>query len=475
MSLMDESERLQAENDVGAIRYVVLAHPETGGNGVRRPDEDEATVRGIAMSTGIPEQRVSVVVTALRDAIDGLLRDGYSVVAWPLDLAFPNDPVAAVFWERLADATDEEVKAWRLGDSRSTATWLGLSENDYLQHPIASDLGVLVELLDILGVDDIESAQAGEAEAVANAWYDSFTEPRLYRLSDVGLERDLEQWLIDHPEALAGVGYAVRLKHQQLILPDRRRPDLIFDLLDNEGVAGTLVVELKATSGYLEAVDQLAGYLNALRPGQAADAVLEGLLIADGFDDNVLAYARATGIDVVTLRELGYRHDLSRQDLIAGTHVQDATAAKTAPQTRQMETTVTEPNESEQRESKQYTVFFGWNPTIAPLPDVAVPAVWFSGQWNQPPDGFRPADDTDIANLLTAWVRREINLGRTVGQLVEEFRSDYTWVHEGRWKPRVTSDEGPDEARPDTPGIQDAIARGRANLRRAGRRVAGRE
>lgn len=125
------------------------------------------------------------------------------------------------------------------------------------------------------------------------------------------MERDLEAWLIHHTERLVQIGYDVRLRRQQFVLPDRRRPDLVFDLTEDDGSTGTLIVELKATNGYLGAVDQLAGYMDAFLSLGLASGVLRGLLIADGIPPDVRAYADEKGIDTATLTELGYRRDLA--------------------------------------------------------------------------------------------------------------------------------------------------------------------
>ena len=124
------------------------------------------------------------------------------------------------------------------------------------------------------------------------AWFSSFATPREYRFSHVGLERDLERWLVHHPDRLVDLGYAVRLRHQQLVLPDRRRPDLVFDLVE-DGDVGTLVVELKAGPGTRAAVDQVVGYRDALAVAAPAGAPTRALLVAYGFSPGVRAYAGA--------------------------------------------------------------------------------------------------------------------------------------------------------------------------------------
>lgn len=280
-------------------------------NAMRRIEEDSAVLQTIEAVTGASRDRTATVVAALRDAIDGLFLDGYTIFAPPFSLTYASDPVAPVFAERIDDASDADIEAWHLGDMKATAQWLGIPLPVYLRHPVASDLRVLIDLFDALGIDDADGPEGMEVVAIAEAWFDTFAEERRYRLSSVGLERDLEAWVVHHTECLLAIGYDVQLKRQQFVLPDRRRPDLVFDLVESDGSPGTLIVELKATGGYLEAVDQLIGYLDAFRSQGLANGVLRGLLVADGFPPDVLQYADEQGIDTATLAELGYRKHLA--------------------------------------------------------------------------------------------------------------------------------------------------------------------
>jgi hypothetical protein len=291
---------------------------------MRRVTETDAILHQIVEATGQTSERVKQVVSALRDAIDGLFLDGYTIYAPPFTLTYRSDPVAPIFAERVERASGDEIEAWHLGDLEATAQWLGVPPSVYLRHPVASDLRVLIELLDALKIEDADSPAGNDAVAVAEAWFDTFREERPYRLGNVGLERDLEAWLIHHTERLVQIGYDVRLHRQQFVLPDRRRPDLVFDLVEDDGAPGALIVELKATSAYLGAVDQLVGYLDAFTSLGLAKGVLRGLLVADGIPPDVLAYAEEKGVETATLTELGYRRDLAAN--------LTTTAAVTSPQ-----------------------------------------------------------------------------------------------------------------------------------------------
>ncbi|MBE7323892.1 DUF91 domain-containing protein [Nocardioides sp. Y6] len=251
------------------------------------------------------------MIEALRDAIDGLFLDGYSILAPPFSLTYRTDPVAPVFMDRLESASDEQLQSWWVGDFEAVAAWLAIPVDDYLRHPVASEMLVFLELLNNLGIQDADGRDGQQAVAIARAWLDTFDVERPYRLGHVGLERDLEVWLVHNIEALEQVGYHVYLRHQQYVLPDRRRPDLVLDRVEADGSTSTLVVELKATQGYIGAVDQLTGYVEAFRAGGFAPGPVHGLLIADGFSPEVLAYARAQGIDTLTLQALGYRRALA--------------------------------------------------------------------------------------------------------------------------------------------------------------------
>lgn len=278
---------------------------------LRRVEESQRVLREIAAITGSSIETVGRVIAALRDAIDELELDGHSIFAPPFSLAYPTDEVARVFAERLADADDEQVRAWQVGDARATATWLDVPLDVYRRSPVASDLSVLVIVADHLGIDDVESSAGTEVVEIVYAWFDSFDSPRTYRVSRVGLERDLERWLIDHPERLAELGYEARLLHQQLRLPDRRRPDLVFEATLPDGGSGTLVIELKAVPPYREAVDQLVGYIDAMAAMQDVRQPVRGLLIADGFSPGVQRHAAESGIDTASLTEIGYRRHLA--------------------------------------------------------------------------------------------------------------------------------------------------------------------
>lgn len=272
---------------------------------MRTAEEDPTVIANIAHTTGIPAETVIGVVGALRETIDYLFFDGYSIIAPPFFLVYEDDPVVALLEEKIDKVTEAQLEALQTGDSPEIARLLGIDESEYLDHPIAAEATVLVHLLERLKVK-IEGERA-TIHKIAGAWFDTFTTGRVYRFSKVGLERELEDWLVARPEALESLGFNVRLRHQQLILPDRRRLDLVFDLVQPNGTSGTLIVELKAVHGSKDAVDQLVGYMDAFEELGLSDGPLGGLLIADGFSPDQISYARASGISVATLSGIGYR------------------------------------------------------------------------------------------------------------------------------------------------------------------------
>jgi hypothetical protein len=298
---------------------------------MRRIGESPAMLQRVIRATGLPSSRVKQVVAALQDVIDETFLDGYSIFVPPFVLAYPSDPIAKLF-DQMFDAADRgEIDAWFNGDDAATARWLGIPEDQYRQHPVASALTITVRLFKALGLGNELREDHDDVLAIAEAWFDTYNKPRLYHFSRVGLESDLERWIVHHPERLTDLGYPVRLRHQQLVLPDRRRLDLVFDLLEDNRTIGTLVAELKTVGGYLEAVDQLVGYLNAVASHGLSAGILRGLLVADGFTPDVEAYAAEHGIETLTLSALGYRAALATGELPVGRPHADHTPNLTEP------------------------------------------------------------------------------------------------------------------------------------------------
>jgi len=283
---------------------------------IRRYPENSKVLDAVSASTGLPQVQVHHVVTALRDCIDRLVLDGCSIVAPPFTLTYETDDVVDPFVAWQKSATDEQIAAWQEGDER-IAGWLGLSQDQYLEREVVSSVTLAAEVLEWLSIPAGTIAE-DETLAIVDGWLDTFEEPRRYVFSDVGLERDLEQWLVDHPEKLSDHGYDVLLRDRQLVLPDRRRPDLVFDLLLADHSTGSLIVELKAVPGSRGAVDQLCGYVAAMQRHALGPTTVRGLLIADGFSPGSERYAHERGVGVLTLSRLGYRSIETVDGLVAG-------------------------------------------------------------------------------------------------------------------------------------------------------------
>lgn len=231
-------------------------------------------------------------------------------------MAHRDDPTIARLNTTIGTATraqiDDHIDALDTGDAEKIADWLGIDLDDYYRHPIAGEAVVLAHIANRLGLDGGNLLDHHRMVAIAEAWFDAAATGEDYVFARIGLERQLEDWLVADPTPIIRrVGQAVRLSSRQFLLPDRRRPDLVYDLVDGDEVTGTVIVELKAVQGYREAVDQIVGYVDAFEEhGLGNGDQLFGMLIADGFPPEVLDYARERDIDVATLSELGYRRGL---------------------------------------------------------------------------------------------------------------------------------------------------------------------
>lgn len=272
-------------------------------------------VRRIMEACGEPEEYVVACARAFRDSVDELFREGWSILAPPLTLAYVTDRVFDAVLDGLPTATEAQIDALFVGDQAAVAQWLGLPPDDYAARPVASEMIVLARACEVLGTPN--GPEIERAVAVLRAWLDTFAGGRRYAFGSVGLERDLEQWLIEHPETLQELGYAVGRVRQQMRLPDGRVPDLVYDLDGTAGPSATLVVELKAVPGSRQAVRQLAGYVSAVRGHQVREVPVLGLLVADGFSPGTEEYAREHHVATATLAALGYRAELVARRLVA--------------------------------------------------------------------------------------------------------------------------------------------------------------
>jgi hypothetical protein len=79
-----------------------------------------------------------------------------------------------------------------------------------------------------------------------------------------------------------------------------------------------------------------------------------------------------------------------------------------------------------------YTITFSEEPTLAPLPECATPAVWFGGALDHPPARIKAVNRSPVALALCDWARHEEQQGRTVRELIDIFRGLHTWVTEGQ-------------------------------------------
>lgn len=284
--------------------------------GMKRVAETTAVIDRIAAETGVDKYTVMDLVRSIRDVVDELVTDDYSLVAPPLVLAYPTDPVYAALSKR-AEAAVEPFD-WAALDDRELAEWLRLSPDVVEQHPIATEGDILSRLLERHGLPVDECPESLQALAVMNAWLDTFTPGREYRVGRVGLEKDFEQWLVRNFDRLAPLGYPVELwsgegrrNGQQHRLTDGRVPDLVcrYTVSDTVFTKGDwLVIENKATCVDDAAIARIRGYVQQVK-AELAEGTEEvfGLLLADGASPGSQARLHAQGIGYISLSALGYR------------------------------------------------------------------------------------------------------------------------------------------------------------------------
>ena len=279
--------------------------------------EPEWVTARVAEATGRSREEVDEHLAAFREAVDHTLAADGSVVVPPLALSYAGDPVAALVAEKYRTATDEELYALDTGDVESIAAWLGITEDEYLAHPVAGAYTLMAAAVDVLHGDDrqLPESELHRILDLMEAWAGTYAEGRPYRVSTVGLELALERWLVAHIDRLTDAGFPVEILHQQLVLPDRRRPDLVVRFTADtewESAGDLMVIELKAGRCYTEAIDQLHGYLPAvaakLMPG--SNTRVHGMLIADGASHRHQEDLRSRGLRYLPVERLGYRREL---------------------------------------------------------------------------------------------------------------------------------------------------------------------
>lgn len=247
------------------------------------------------------------ITSRIEAVVDELLADDYVLVLRPVVLGFGDNPTKSA----LSAARERPVPHAALsGDHQAIAAWFRIPYETYLLHPVAFPIHV------------VSAVQGRLPQASRDAIWDAFEmwERRfenpayVHRVKRTGLESVFEAWLVAHLDRLVDHGYPVTLAHQQHVLPSRRRPDLLCRFIEDAEpfkAGDWLVIELKATRSYAEAIDQIEAYIaevgeRIVEPGQGVG----GLLIADGVDHAHSERLRQLGISWLTMSALGYRRDL---------------------------------------------------------------------------------------------------------------------------------------------------------------------
>lgn len=270
--------------------------------------EEKHVIKQIATETGQSHEVVERVVAAIHDAIDYWLADDYVVVLAPFTLAYGDSPTRRALVAAESDPPHDAL----YGDHLAIAKWLGLDFDDYVLNPVANRISLVAAVADRL---DSADEEIDRLWAVLEAWETTYEDPRrVYQVSPAGREAKLEEWLVEHIAALRDHGFHLIVSHRQHVLPSRRRPDLISRILsddDEHRIGDWLVLELKATRAYPDALRQLDDYVTEVSEHIATgEEMVRGLLIADGINHADQDLRRDLGIAFLSLAQIGYRQHL---------------------------------------------------------------------------------------------------------------------------------------------------------------------
>lgn len=279
-----------------------------GAQGEHMRAEEKHVITKIATETGQSLEVVERVVAAIHDAIDYWLADDYVVVLAPFTLAYGDSPTRRALVAAESDPPHDAL----YGDHLAIAEWLGLPFDDYVLNPVANRISLVAAVADRL---DSADEEIDRLWAVLEAWETTYEDPRrVYRVSPTGREAKLEEWVVEHIAALRDHGFHLIVSHRQHVLPSRRRPDLIARVLsddDEHRIGDWLVIELKATRAYPDALHQLDEYVTEVSDHIATgEETVHGLLIADGINHADQHLRRDLGIAFLSLAQIGYRQHL---------------------------------------------------------------------------------------------------------------------------------------------------------------------
>ena len=272
-------------------------------------------IKAVTAQTGLPKRFITTAILDLHHVIDRMVADDVTVIVPPLFFHRVGDPVYAAIQTKLSDPD------WPFPDDLTTmgddalAAAFEVDEDLIRRYPVAWPVHVLVDLIDHRRLPD-DDRVVEDLEAVMFAWLDTFEPdefgnlPHPYRVSQVGRERDFEDWLVDHLDALNAYGYPVELYRRQW-----HHAGGVADLVcrftrDGDGFRSGdwLIVENKATMVGAPALAQVQRYVQAATAQLATDgARVFGLLLADGATVELDELLPNSGIGYLSLAALGYR------------------------------------------------------------------------------------------------------------------------------------------------------------------------
>lgn len=275
----------------------------------------------------VGERTIRLTVRAFSHVMTMCLRNGQAF-AMPHVVHGPIDLVAAIIeWDE--NRGDSEPNLWELDGFEVAAD---------IQPPPRDEHNWLITLADMWPLidartrdadpnitdDDIDTVLASICEALADL-------DLPIDLSPVTAEVVIEDWVMANLGEVAGALELPSLRHanlprrgRQYRFADRTRADLICRLAEaDEGLpAGTwVVVELKARFAIEADVNQLAGYLHRAEEELSDGDPVIGVLITDGFDQQLVDYIRAIDAPIIvqTLTSCGYHEYLYAELLAAET------------------------------------------------------------------------------------------------------------------------------------------------------------
>lgn len=282
-----------------------------------------AVIDGICTRTGREERLVTEVLRDQRFIIDSFVADDWSVLIGPFHFWRRGDPVVHAIADHFTDEDWRDPYGLKTAPPEHLAKALHLNLDQVHAHPVAFGVHVLAELARLRGVDPDDPHGMSTLQEIHYAWRDEMgSRNECYRVSTVGLERDLEDWIEANVELLPRLGYSATLVRRQVRLDGGRSiADMLFQFSeahDDFHAGDLLVVENKAGPVGVKAADQLRRYVELVRSELAPpQSAVFGLLIADGVDVALQNRLKDEGFGYVSLVDLGYRRHLHEHHRLA--------------------------------------------------------------------------------------------------------------------------------------------------------------